>query len=351
MQIEENEYLQEKKYALIHLLFVVTLTIISFLLIHTTNRQLNPNLFLVKVLLLGLSFVSSFYYVMVVKQPFLLVIMRKYIILIFDLLVLVTSISLMGEQGVFLLPLYILIVMESGINLGLRYFYFTIIFSSFSWLWLILYSEYWQTNTDLVSVFAVTTWLLPFMYLKKILNMHQIHDELHESLVSTSFEANYDSLTGLVNRKYFDEYIYELINQKEFFAMLFIDLNKFKAINDTYGHDVGDEVLMEISKRLAIHLDEEDMLARLGGDEFVILTKRKKVFLPKFIQKLERDAIGKHQIENIMVHIELSIGISLYPDDSKIDATLRKYADEAMYIAKKAPNRHHIFYDEIKSKN
>jgi len=81
-------------------------------------------------------------------------------------------------------------------------------------------------------------------------------------------------LTGVANRKQYKDTMMDLIHEKEPFALLFIDLNKFKAINDTHGHHVGDEVLKEVARRLSENIDDDDFLARLGGDEFVIITKR-----------------------------------------------------------------------------
>jgi len=154
----------------------------------------------------------------------------------------------------------------------------------------------------------------------------------------------------LANRKTYEQELKSAFKAKEFFALLFIDLNKFKNINDTYGHHIGDEVLIEVAKRLKSQMDEEDFLARLGGDEFAIISRKKKVFLPKFVKKLEKNVIGDHQIDDIKVSIELSIGISMYPDDAKSSIMLAKYADIAMYAAKKRKNCYHVFYEELKNK-
>ncbi|MBA1420790.1 MAG: diguanylate cyclase [Epsilonproteobacteria bacterium] len=104
-----------------------------------------------------------------------------------------------------------------------------------------------------------------------------------------------------------------------------------------------------MARRLSEGIVEDDMLARLGGDEFVIITRRKKAFLPKFLSRLEEITIGNHTVGNKDILIELSIGVSLFPDDSKSETFLRKYADEAMYCAKKRNDTYHVFYEEIKS--
>ena len=351
MQVDGSFYSKEKYYAMVHLLFVVLLTLLSFFIIRLTGKHLNPDFFILKVLFIGLSLYSLLYYAMVLKFPNVLVQARKFTLIVVDVSVLTLSIIFMGPAGLFFLPLYILIVMESGINFGFVYFYLSLLFSALSWVLLIYYSAYWLEHVETVGIFAITTILLPLFYLKKIVSMHEKHEQLHETLVNTSHAANYDTLTGLPNRKSYDTFMKNLLEEDIFFALLFIDLNKFKVINDTYGHDLGDTVLIEVAKRLSRSIDEEDMLARLGGDEFVIITKRKKVFLKKFLEKLEQNTIKSHTIGDITVRIELSIGISLYPDDSKSEMLLRKYADEAMYIAKKTRGKYHLFYDEIESKN
>jgi len=349
IDINVDMYKKEQKYVFFRLLLLIAITAISFMLIRTLTTTHKREFFSLEIVLIGLSIFSLVHYVIFQKFPFFLLKTRNFILILLDILALTASIVISGSIGLFLLPLYILIVMENGIRFGFSYFYFSIALSSFSWLFLVSYSEYWQTHSDTVAIFAITTFLIPLMYMKQMMNMHEKHEILHETLQSTEYDANYDALTKLPNRKHYESFMKGLLKEREFFALLFIDLNKFKVINDTYGHDVGDAVLIEVAKRLNDSLDEEDMLARLGGDEFVIITKRKKVFLAKFLEKLEKITIGNHQVDNVSVLIELSIGISLSPDDSKSETFLRKYADEAMYCAKKRNDTYHVFYEEIKS--
>ena len=344
-----DEYLYEKRYALLHLLFTIGLSLCAFILIGIVDSSFVRHLLLLKFLFGGFSLFSIFYYSFIVRFPNKLVYVRKLLLIFLDIAALTLCIIIVGKSGLFLLPLYILVVMESGINFGLNYFYFSLIVSSLSWIELIKYSDYWKMNINTVAIFAITTFLIPLMYLKKITYMHEEQEILHETLQNTEEAANYDTLTGLLNRKYYDDFMKKVLKEREFFALLFIDLNKFKVINDMYGHDVGDAVLIEVAKRLHASIDEDDILARLGGDEFVIITKRKKVFLSKFLKKLERITMGTHQVDDVDINIELSIGISLFPDDSKSETFLRKYADAAMYSAKKRKNTYHVFYEEIKS--
>jgi len=251
------------------------------------------------------------------------------------------------QYGIYFLSLYPWIVMWSGSSFGIRYFYITIVTVAVTGISLLLYSPYWLAHYDILLAFSITTFLLPLFFLKDTVRIHEQNEKLAQELTSTEEDANTDTLTGIANRKVYKEEMKKALKRREFFSLLFIDLNKFKVINDTYGHEVGDEVLREVTRRLTHYLGEEDFLARLGGDEFVIITQRKKVFLPKFVKKLEEAVVGQHKIDDIMVDISLSIGISMCPDDNKTEILLSKYADEAMYAAKKKRGTYHVFYSDI----
>jgi diguanylate cyclase (GGDEF)-like protein/PAS domain S-box-containing protein len=159
----------------------------------------------------------------------------------------------------------------------------------------------------------------------------------HEQLTSM---AHYDSLTGLCNRLFFFEKLQYAITvakrEKEKIALLFLDLDKFKPINDSYGHAMGDKVLREIALRLKSITRESDCVGRIGGDEFVI-------FLPK-IQSTQQvlticEKIKCRLSEPILIHnnpisIACCIGIALYPDHGNSINSLSQNADSAMYEAK-----------------
>ncbi|WP_378953307.1 EAL domain-containing protein [Pelosinus sp. sgz500959] len=164
--------------------------------------------------------------------------------------------------------------------------------------------------------------------------------------------AYHDSLTGLANRLYFREKITQAIDyasqHKENFTIMFLDLNDFKRINDTFGHSAGDEFLKVIANRLKTCLPENYTIARMGGDEFtVIIPAIGNVSLLSAIAEKIIDAIkepwsfGVHDF-----YIGISIGMAVYPrDGDDIDALL-KCADIAMYTAKKIEGNSYHFYTE-----
>ncbi len=341
-------YFSEKRHDRNRILFLIIVTSLSFLFFSRTDSTIIPHMILACFILGGLTIVSWLHYAFIVRYPDKYIFFRKQFIIFMDLIVLAFLIVIFGSYGIFLLPLYIWIVMWSSSSYGIEYFQGSLVLALISWILLLNYSPYWQAHTDIVLSFALTTVLIPFYYLRLITRISEENIQLSETLSHTELDANYDSLTGLANRKMYHETIYRALKQRDFFALLFIDLNKFKFINDTYGHHVGDSVLQEVSRRLQRCMGEEDFLARLGGDEFVIISKRKKIFLPKFIAMIEKTVMKEYTTDEVTVPIELSIGISLYPDDTKEEMQLGRYADNAMYAAKKAVDKYHVYYHEIK---
>ena len=151
--------------------------------------------------------------------------------------------------------------------------------------------------------------------------------------------AGHDELTGLANRSLLLEYLKQTLKEakrnKGMFAVAFIDLDRFKEINDTYGHDAGDHVLRKVAQNLQNNLRADDIIARFGGDEFVGVFSINKALDVTTLQKKIFDQINTHiDCTTFQITIELSVGISIYPTDgSTVDALLSK-ADNEMYIMK-----------------
>jgi len=170
----------------------------------------------------------------------------------------------------------------------------------------------------------------------------------HERTIQT--QANYDSLTLLPNRKLFHELLDKEIKQakrdREQVWILFMDLDGFKEINDTFGHKKGDQLLVMVSKRIQSIVRQADMAARLGGDEFVIILHN--VHEPSDVDRLASnliETIGKKYIlGKNELYITLSIGIANYPTDAENSDDLLKYADQSMYEAKKKGKNQYTYF-------
>lgn len=161
-------------------------------------------------------------------------------------------------------------------------------------------------------------------------------------------KAHYDHLTKLPNRQYFKDYLYNAvinINTNKTFALLFIDLDKFKEINDTLGHDAGDELLIEASRRFLLCVRDSDIVARLGGDEFTVLLQniKYKSDIELVTKKILKQMQMAFNICGQESYISVSIGIAIFPEDTGDSENLLKKADKAMYKAKKAGRNGYAF--------
>ena len=164
-----------------------------------------------------------------------------------------------------------------------------------------------------------------------------------------SHMAHHDTLTGLPNRASFTEHLNQAIilsqREQQTLAVLFLDLDHFKPVNDQYGHAVGDLLLQQVAHRIRQCLRNVDIVGRIGGDEFVVLLGN-VVHLANAQQTAEKicECVGiAYEVNGKILHIGVSIGIALYPLHGHNAMQLMRYADEAMYEAKKLPDRVQIY--------
>lgn len=168
--------------------------------------------------------------------------------------------------------------------------------------------------------------------------------------------AHHDALTQMPNRMMFQKGLDAAISRaarlNSKLAVFFLDLDDFKVINDTLGHDVGDKLLVEVSKRLFTVMRNNDLLARIGGDEFNILVEdlESEIVAEEIAQKIINEMKMFFEVDGEKMYITCSIGISIYPNDGKESVSLLKDADLAMYHAKESGrNRYHFFSKELEA--
>lgn len=176
------------------------------------------------------------------------------------------------------------------------------------------------------------------------------HTELNRQKDFLAYKAHHDALTGLPNRALFNDRLEQAISKaaryKEEIAIFFIDLDHFKEINDTLGHETGDEVLKFFAQRLKDSVRMEDTVARIGGDEFIVIMES--------LQTSDAISIVANKIISIVkepiiltekrLHLGASVGISIYPHNGESSEALLKNADSAMYKAKNEGRGNYQFY-------
>ncbi|RHW33979.1 EAL domain-containing protein [Lysinibacillus yapensis] len=202
----------------------------------------------------------------------------------------------------------------------------------------------------LTATISIITAILIWTVIPKLLKIPTA-EELEKANNEILYLAHYDTLTGLINRNNFNtlmeqEITQAMLNGKKL-AVVFIDLDRFKIINDTFGHRMGDLLLEEAAKRLVSSVGEKDIVSRQGGDEFILL-----------LQDVSCDEIEK-TVNNILqlmstpfildgkeIYCTPSMGISSYPSDGRDAESLIKYADLAMYRAKESGRNNYKFFTE-----
>jgi len=162
--------------------------------------------------------------------------------------------------------------------------------------------------------------------------------------------ATKDIVTGVLNRFAFGEELKRVISNSKRtsaeFALLFLDLDHFKEVNDIYGHNTGDKLLYEVAQRVLPNIRAEDIFARIGGDEFVLIFTNIK---PKKLHMLIDKVVAMFQkpwvVDGITLHVTTSIGVALFPKDGLSEEELVKKADIAMYRSKKLGRNQVVYFE------
>jgi diguanylate cyclase (GGDEF)-like protein len=263
-----------------------------------------------------------------------------------------------GLLAIFLMPYVhssdevLLLMILAGITAGVVAFIAGLLTAAFAFLVTALgpvavYFIFIKASPDYLTGATVTVYLLfLLMQSTKVHSMLQngllLQFELNEAKNQLEQTATHDPLTKVANRHLFNLKFEKAIetakktNSK--IALLYLDLDKFKAINDIYGHQAGDQVLLVFVERLKTLFKEKDMIARLGGDEFTVT-------IDNFTKHKDLDAIAEDvyrvletpvSINNTKLEVRASLGVSIYPTDGTDSETLLRVADSKMYSAKRA---------------
>lgn len=182
---------------------------------------------------------------------------------------------------------------------------------------------------------------------RKKLEQQLVDSEAEEE--KNRYLAYHDATTGLANRTLFNDRLDQALVQAErharSFAIMFIDLDKFKNINDTYGHDIGDKVLHTVGELLQACVRDEDTVSRIGGDEFLCLLMEveEEASVASIADAMVEKCAQPCEIQDLSLIVKPSIGIAIYPRDGTTSETLIKNADAAMYKAKQGNTGYFLF--------
>jgi diguanylate cyclase (GGDEF)-like protein len=212
-------------------------------------------------------------------------------------------------------------------------------------------------NATLAVIIGVAT--LSILAITLVISSLDAHFAAHTAKLADSLQAAneqlrsialYDPLTGLPNRFLLEDRLGQAImhadRAQKSFAVMFVDLDKFKGVNDTFGHRVGDELLKGVARRLTKCIRKDDTVARSGGDEFIVVLsglgdpRDAAIIGSKIVRELSKPVhVERHELD-----ISCSVGISVYPEDGRDVNTLVVNADVAMYHAKKSGRNNYQFF-------
>lgn len=182
------------------------------------------------------------------------------------------------------------------------------------------------------------------------LNAYSMAEEIDTAKARMAHLAQHDALTDLPNRILLNDRLVQALalaqRQCKRMAVMFLDLDRFKNINDSLGHAIGDQLLQSVARRLTATVRNSDTVCRQGGDEFVILLADvdQAEDAASSAQKILTALAASHRIDHFELHVTVSIGISIYPDDGQDAETLIKNADTAMYQAKESGRNHYQLF-------
>jgi len=213
-----------------------------------------------------------------------------------------------------------------------------------------------------VLVITITLSVLGIALLTSVLDMRlesrtaRLAVSLAKANEALTYQAMHDSLTDLPNRALLQDRISQAIQAAHGstaqFAVLFLDLDGFKAINDAYGHVVGDKLLVQVAQRLSSVISDKDTVARLGGDEFVVLTAVTEPADAATVAEAILDVLREPiSLDDHIVQISTSVGIALYPDNGLTQETLLANADAALYHAKACGRDNYCYFEASMNAN
>ncbi len=264
---------------------------------------------------------------------------RRSIGMIFDFTGVAVVLHLLGQTGLVFIFIYLWIILGNGLRYGKRSLFESMLLGVVSYLLMVANTPYWRNDLYLALGYLFCMIVLPLYFYSMLKKLNASNAELAKLADKLHIIAMHDSLTGLPNRAFFQESLEHALSmaqrRHERLAVLFIDLDGFKKINDTHGHLSGDVVLKTIASRLLALVRKSDLVARFAGDEFMVLLnnanqKKVNIVAHKLISEISASIV----IADRTLAVTASIGIAVYPESGTTAADIMAKADMAMYHCK-----------------
>lgn len=247
-----------------------------------------------------------------------------------------------GELSALFPVIFLWLIVGYGMRYGTEYAKVVLIVTTVCWAVVYILSPYWHDHPHHSMGWLAAFWLIPLYYFVLVRRLHTSLADLHSALKRTEHIANYDNLTQLANRSFFNIELDRFVATYDRLAVVIMDLDGFKKINDTYGHAAGDEVLIGVATLLKEISSSNVIAGRLGGDEFILsigdLDKLKTEQLcQQLLKKIDEESHAGRAVT-------ASVGISFYPFDSDDISQVKGFADAAMYQAKQQGKNRCVFF-------
>ena len=280
---------------------------------------------------------------------------RRYALIVLDLGIVTFLTAHFSAAGIAFYPLFLWVMIGNGIRYGQHYMQFATLCGLLGFTGALASSGFlWERpGTYIGLMFGLV--LMPRFFMVMIARLAQANTELKEQRDQAERMATHDVLTGLPNRAQLHTHMEQRLayarRRRLKLAVAYIDLDAFKSINDSYGHEYGDYLLCQVADALRAVVRTNDLAARLGGDEFVVVIEDSGdgTRIGRVIERLFTCVGRYYTIGEYQTYVTWSCGVVVYPRDGTDVHTLLKHADTAMYAAKAlGPNRYR-FYDPVMS--
>lgn len=268
---------------------------------------------------------------------------RRYTMIILDQVVCSLVLYFTSGSAVIFFSLYVWASLGSGMRFGRRYMLVAVAASALGFLAATWGSKYWHESLDIGLGILLGLIFIPLQVLKLQRKLEVVNAKLYLQAAELVLSATHDKLTGLPNRSLFYDRLSQGMARTQrsegHLALLFFDLDKFKEVNDTLGHNVGDKILMEVACRIQQHVRTSDTFSRHGGDEFIMILNDIKDIndCTRMADIILKEVASIKEMDGHEINISSSIGIAVYPSKemhNDPDALVNQ-ADQAMYDAKK----------------